>query len=96
MRTAETARRNTEAAALATSRLDWMALMSDRELQALPDSVSKGQFPAPLDEYTWTTTSDPYSDQAGIYDVRITIAWPNVSYAVKTYLYRPPRLVTRR
>ncbi len=96
MRTAETARRNTEAAALATSRLDWMELMSDRELQALPDSVSKGEFPAPLDEYSWTTTSEPYSDQAGVYDVRVTIAWPNGSYAVKTYLYRRPPLVTRR
>ena len=96
MRTAETARRNTEAAALATSRLDFMELMSDRELQALPDSVSKGEFPPPLDEYSWTTTSDPYSDQAGVYDVRVTIAWPNGSYALKTYLYRRPPLVTRR
>src|SRR6476660_1279319 len=40
MRTAEKARRNTEAAALATALLDWMELMTDRELQALPDSVS--------------------------------------------------------
>ena len=96
MRTAVTARRNTEAATLATSRLDFMELMSDRELQALPDSVSKGEFAPPLDEYSWTTTSDPYSDQAGVYDVRVTIAWPNGSYAVKTYLYRRPPLVTRR
>ena len=96
MRTAETARRNTEAAALATSRLDFMELMTDRELQALPDSVSKGEFPEPLNEYSWTTTSEPYSDQAGVYDVRVTVAWPNGSYTVKTYVYRRPPLVTRR
>jgi hypothetical protein len=96
MRTAETARRNTEAAALATSRLDFMELMSDRELQALPDSVSKGEFAAPLDEYSWTTTSDPYSDQAGVYVVRTVITWPTGSYTVRTYMYRRPQLVTRR
>ncbi len=27
------------------------------ELQALPDSVAKGKFPTPLDEYSWKTTS---------------------------------------
>ena len=96
MRTAEKARRNTEAAALATARLDFMELLTDRELQALPDSVSEGTFAEPLDEYSWKTTSDPYSEQAGVYSVRLTIAWPTGSYAVKTYLYRRPPLVTRR
>jgi type II secretory pathway pseudopilin PulG len=96
MRTAETARRNTEAAALATTRLDFMELMSDRELQALPDSVSKGEFAAPLNEYSWTTTSDPYSDEAGVFVVRTVIHWPTGSYTVRTYMYRRPQLVTRR
>jgi len=39
MRTAERARRALEVEALATSRLDFMDLMTDRELQSLPDSV---------------------------------------------------------
>ena len=96
MRTAEKARARSEAEALATSRLDFMDLLNDRELQALPDSVEKGTFDKPLDEYTWKTTSTPVSDQAGVYDVRITIAWPTGSYTVQTYQYRRPPLVTRR
>jgi type II secretory pathway pseudopilin PulG len=96
MRTAERARRALEVEALATSRLDFMDLLNDRELQALPDSVESGKFEKPFDEYTWKTTSTAYSDQAGLFDVRVTIDWPNGSYVVKTYLYRTPRLVTRR
>jgi type II secretory pathway pseudopilin PulG len=96
MRTAEKAKRATEAEALATSRLDFMDLLSDRELQALPDTVEKGTFPAPLNQYTWKTTSAPVSEQAGVYDVRITIEWPTGSYAVRTYAYRRPPLVTRQ
>lgn len=96
MRTAEKAKRATEAEALATSRLDFMDLLNDRELQALPDTVEKGTFPAPLNQYTWKTTSTPVSEQAGVYDIRITIEWPTGSYAVRTYAYRRPPLVTRQ
>jgi type II secretory pathway pseudopilin PulG len=96
MRTAERARRAIEAEALASSRLEFMDLLTDRELQAIPDSVAQGKFPVPLDEYTWKTTSTPLSDQAGIYDIRVTIEWPTSSYVVKTYQYRRPPLVTRR
>lgn len=96
MRTAEKARRAQEAEALATSRLDFMDLLTDRELQALPDSVEKGTFDKPLNEYSWKTSSSPLSDQAGVYDVRITIDWATGTYVVRTYQYRRPPLVTRR
>jgi type II secretory pathway pseudopilin PulG len=96
MRTAERARRALEVEALATSRVDFMELLSDRELQALPDSVGSGKFEPPFDQYTWKTSSTAYSEQAGVYDVRVTVSWPEGSYALKTYLYRTPVLVTRR
>jgi type II secretory pathway pseudopilin PulG len=96
MRSAEKSRRAIEAAALAESRLEFLDLMSDRELQTLPDSVESGTFPRPLDEYSWKTTSAAYSDQAGVYDVGITITWPTGSYTVKTYVYRQPPIVARR
>ena len=96
MRTAEKARRAAEAEVLATSRLDFMALLTDRELQALPDSVAKGTFPKPLDEYSWTTTATANADQAGLYSVHVTVQWANGSYTVPTYLYRRPPLATRR
>jgi type II secretory pathway pseudopilin PulG len=96
MRTAEKARRALEAEALATSRLDFMDLLTDRELQALPDTVESGKFPKPLDEYSWKTTASPLAEQPGVYDVRITVEWPTGSYVVRTYQYRRPPLVTRR
>ena len=96
MRTAEKSRRALEAEALATSRLDFMDLLTDRELQALPDTVETGKFDKPLDEYSWKTTSTPVSEQTGVYDVRITVDWPTGSYTLRTYQYRRPPLVTRR
>ena len=41
------------------------------------------------------STTEFFSD-FGVYDVRLTISWPNGSYDVKTYVYRRPPLVTRR
>lgn len=95
-RVAARSRRAIVVEALATSRLDFMGLLNDRELQSLPDSVQTGTFPAPLDEYTWKTTSAPVSEQAGVYDVRVTIGWPAGSYVVRTYAYRRPPLATRQ
>ena len=95
MRTAERARRAIEVEALATSRLELMNLLTDQELQSLPDSIQDGKFAAPLDEYTWKATSAPVSDQAGLYSVHVTVGWTNGSYELKTYMYRTPRLVTR-
>jgi type II secretory pathway pseudopilin PulG len=96
MRSAEKSRRAIEAEALASSRLDFLDLMSDRDFQSLPDSVESGKFPASLDQYSWKTTSTAYTDQQGVYDVRITVSWPTGSYTVKTYVYRQPVLSSRR
>lgn len=96
MRAAEKSRHAVEAEALASSRLELLDLLTDRELQALPDSVATGTFPPPLAEYSWTTTSEALVDPPGIYDVRINVAWTGGSYTIRTYAYRAPRLVTRR
>lgn len=96
MRTAERSKRAIEAEALATSRLEFLDLLTDRELQSLPDSVTSGKFAPPLDEYTWKTTSVPVADQAGVYDVRVTVAWTNGSYMLRSYQYRVPPVISRR
>jgi type II secretory pathway pseudopilin PulG len=96
MRAAERSRRAIEAEALATSRLDFIDLLNDRELQALPDSVEKGKFDPPLDEYSWKTTSTPLADQAGVYTIHVTVEWPSGLYTLRSYAYRTPPLATRR
>jgi|ERR1019366_2139134 type II secretory pathway pseudopilin PulG len=94
LRTAERARRAIEAEALVNARLDFMNLLTDQELQALPDSVKKGQFDPPLNEYGWETGVGVVAGQAGVYDVAIAITWPNHRYLVHTAQYRRPPLTT--
>jgi type II secretory pathway pseudopilin PulG len=96
LRTAERARRAVEVEALATQRLDFLALLNDRELQLLPDSVARGTFPAPLDQYEWTTSAAPVTAEAGVYDVRVKVSWDDGSYTLRTYLFRRPPLATGR
>ena len=95
MRPAERARRALEVEALATQRLDAMDLLTDQELQVLPDSVAAGQFAPPLDEYKWEISSSPVAEQPGVYDVALTIDWENGSYPIRTKMYRRPRLFQR-
>jgi Tfp pilus assembly protein PilV len=96
LRTTERARRAIEAEALAIQRVDFLNMMTEQELQSLPDSVRKGKFAEPLDEYSWETASSVESSQAGVYNVTITIRWPNNSYVVRTAQYRRPPLATSR
>ncbi|HET9425499.1 MAG TPA: hypothetical protein VFO55_09020 [Gemmatimonadaceae bacterium] len=93
MRTAERARRALEVEALATQRLDAMDLLTDSELQVIPDSVASGQFDPPLDEYRWEIASMPVPEQPGVYDVSVVVTWDNGSYPLKTKMYRRPRLL---
>ena len=95
MRTAERARRALEVEALATQRLDAMELLTDQELQVIPDSIAAGQFDIPLDEYSWTVESSPVAEQPGVYDIALTINWENGSYPIRTKMYRRPRLLQR-
>ena len=49
-----------------------------------------------MDDYSWETSAVALSDQAGVYDITITINWPDKnSWAVHTYQYRRPPLATR-
>jgi type II secretory pathway pseudopilin PulG len=93
-RTAERAKRALEAEALATSRVSALDLLTDQELQSLPDSVASGVFPEPLNGYTWTTTSGSVSEQPGVYAVHISIGWTGGAYDVRTYVYRRPPIVS--
>ncbi len=95
-RTTARAERALVVEALATSRLDFLDLLTtERELQSLPDSVAKGEFPKPLAEYSWTTDVKPVSDEAGLYSVLVTVTWKEGSYRLKTRAYRIPAVVTR-
>ncbi|MBK7596062.1 MAG: type II secretion system protein [Gemmatimonadetes bacterium] len=96
LRTAEKARHTLEAEALATTRLDQLALLTDRELLSLPDTIAQGDFEAPLADYSWETTSAASNAQAGVYDVVVTVSWPTGRYTITSALYRRPAVPSAR
>lgn len=96
LRTAEKARHVLEAEALATMQLDQIGMLTDRELLSLPDSIGKGRFAEPMADYAWETTASPSSDQAGLYNVVITVLWTNGSYTITSATYRRPVLAPTR
>ena len=84
-------RRAIEAEALATSRLDFMDLLTDASSSRCPTRWQKGKFPAPLDGV--------HVDHDVQSDLRSRLActtstsrsnWANGSYPVRTYRYRHP------
>lgn len=81
--------------ALATSRLDFLDLLDqDRDLQSLPDSVAQGEFPEPMQEYSWKTDVSPVSDEPGLYSVLITVLWKDGQYQLKSRAFRRPALTS--
>ena len=89
LRTSARARRTLEAEALATQRLAYASLLSHAELAHLPDSVARGRFDAPFEEYRWETTARERRDDDALFDVRVEVAWTDGRYALPTRLYRP-------
>lgn len=96
LRTAEKARRALETDALMTERIDFLSIMTDRELQSLPDTVASGRFDPPFEEYEWTTESSPSALYPGLYDVQLVLQWPGGSHRVTSAVYRRPPLATQR
>ncbi len=95
LRTAGRARRGLEASALATERVRELDLLTELELEAVPDSVAKGTFAPPLDDYAWTTAVTNRATEQGVHDVVVTITWPDGSYALRTSIFRRPAVLTR-
>lgn len=95
-RTVARAQRALIVEALATSRLDYLDLLdTEALLQAVPDSVARGEFPAPLDQYSWTTEVTPVAEVPGLYAVVINVSWKEGSYQLKSRAFRRPA-VNRR
>ena len=94
MRTAEHARRIHEAEALATEKAAFFWLLVDKDLLSLPDSVGKGVFDYPLNEYSWLATSTASSTLPGLYNIQVVVYWPAGSYTETTAQYRRPIVST--
>lgn len=96
LRTAERSRRALEAEALATQRLALLDLLTEQQLQTLPDSVADGRFEAPFTDYRWHTSLANRDEPAGAHDAMVRITWLGGAYDVHTVLYRRPVLTLTR
>lgn len=96
LRTTEKARRALEVEALLAERVGMLPLLTDRDLQRLPDTVAQGRFPEPLNAYQWTTASAPSISYPGLYDIELSVVWANGRTTVNTAQYRRPPLATSR
>lgn len=78
-----------ESAALAEDRLEAVRLLDHAELSALPDSVARGRFPPPLDEYQWAVDVETVGDAPGLFDATVVVSWESGEYPLRARLYRP-------
>ena len=96
LRTAEKARRALEVEALLAERVGMLPLLTDRDLQRLPDTIAAGDFAEPLAAYSWTTTSVPSISYPGLYELELSVVWATGQTTVNTAQYRRPPLATQR
>lgn len=68
-------------AALAQDRVTAIRLLEPRQLRHLPDSIARGQFPAPFAGYRWRAAVAP-SMEDDLYDIRVDISGPDGTYAI--------------
>ena len=96
LRGAERARDVLAASSLAQSQLARLELSSARELAALPDSLARGTFVAPLNRYRWTATSAVVLGEPDLYDIGVAVEWADGRMVIRSRRFRPVPLVAGR
>ncbi len=91
LRTAGRARASLEAAALAEDRLARVRLLPREELAHLPDSVARGRFDPPWDRFEWAASAGELVDRADLFEVHLSVSWPDGNHGLATRLFRPAR-----
>ncbi|HVE32576.1 MAG TPA: type II secretion system protein [Gemmatimonadaceae bacterium] len=95
LRAAERADRMLPAAALAEERLTSLEGARLGPLSQLPDSLSRGRFEAPFDEYSWTATTTKPRPMEDLVEFRVEIAWGSGSFTLSERRYDPNGLAAR-
>lgn len=89
LRGAARAQRGLEAAALAEYRLGTLQLREPAALYPLADSLARGRFAPPFEEYRWSATVRPVRGELALFDLAIRVEWEGGTYPLHTRLYRP-------
>ena len=77
------------AAALAQDRMTALQFLPEEELRRLPDSLARGDFPAPFAGYRWRATTTRSRDES-FYDLRVEIESSVGRYALASVASVPP------
>ena|SRR5439155_2688438 len=88
LRSADRARAAVTVSALAQDRLAAITLLPLRELQPLADSLARGAFPSPFEDYAWTASVQPRFGDRDLYDVTVEVFSGEMRYALATRLLR--------
>jgi hypothetical protein len=89
LRAADRADRMLPAAALAEERLTTVERASVGPLSKLSDSLSRGRFAAPFDEYSWTATARKVPPMEDLVELRVEVSWASGSFTLSERRYNP-------
>ena len=89
LRASERAARLLPAAALARERLTALEEISVGPLGALPDSVARGQFDRPFDDYTWRATARTVRGLNHLVELKVEVSWSTGAFALVERKYDP-------
>lgn len=92
LRSADRARTALTVSALAQDRLASITLLSASDLQPLADSIARGAFPSPFEDYEWTASVRPRFGERDLYDVTVEVFSRTTRYALTTRLFRAARV----
>jgi len=77
------------ARALAQDRLAAIQFLDYEELTDLPDSLARGAFPSPFEDFVWTAEVDAVDDEYDLFETIITVAGRGYSYPLRRMIHRP-------
>jgi hypothetical protein len=88
LRAANRARQTLPAAALAMDRLAVLDLIDAHTLRMLPDSLARGTFAKPFDNYSWRATVKMVRGEPALVELTLRVEWAEGAYALTERRYR--------
>lgn len=86
---ASRAQQTLPAAALAIDRLAILDLVDTHTLRMLPDSLARGTFAKPFDNYSWRATAKEVRGEPALVELTVRVEWAEGAYALTARRFRP-------
>ena len=81
------------ASTLARTRLARLEIATAADLAVLPDSLTRGKFSVPFDAFIWTADSRAVPGEPDLYDLHVTVVWPDGSTELRSRRFQRVPLV---